>query len=286
MPMKRVPENQIVKGKSRPDSFYDYLTSRFLAKPLSPVFIALGIRNPNLVTVVSLMILVAASALLVMGKTGSVRGRVMIAFLIQLSFTLDCADGQIARVLKKTSLFGAWFDKYLDRLGEMMLYTAIGYAAWQTQGNSIYFFFGLFIGFSFTMYTLLFTLRDGAFYEDIKKNGFKKLDDTPEKTNPENGGRWEETGSSTEYATSNQKQGKKKKRGLVGRRLLKDSGIAGILPYLFFYLNIGTGERYFYPILFTLLNRYDIMLIIVSVLVFLRTSNVFLIQRKKLKKAS
>ncbi len=280
MSMKRVPENQIVKGKSRPDSFYDYLTSRFLAKPLSPVLIALGIKNPNAVTVVSFLILIAASVLLIMGKSGLVWGRVIIAFLIQLSFTLDCADGQIARVLGKTSLFGAWFDKYLDRLGEMMLYTAIGYATWQTKGNNIYFFFGLFIGFSFTMYTLLFTLRDGTFYEEIKKNGFKQPEDRQEKTNHENDGHQEVR------IASDQKQDKNKKSGLVGRRLLKNSGIAGILPYLFFYLNIGTGERYFYPILFTLLNKTDIMLIIVSVLVFLRTSNVFLIQRKKLKKAS
>ncbi len=279
MSIKRIPEDEIVKGKSRPDSFYDYLTSRFLAKPLSPILIALGMTNPNAVTVVSFCILFAGAALFVLGKTGTPEGRVAAALLIQLSFTLDCADGQIARVLKKTSLFGAWFDKYLDRIGEMLLYASIGYAVWVEKGSVMYLALGFFIGFSFTMYTLLFTLRDGIFYEEIKKNGLL----IQRKKSSEEQTKEDEKSANAEYTASKKKRGEKKHRPLVGRRLLNGRGVGGILPYLFFYLNIGIGERYFYPVLFTLLNKNGIMLFIVSVLVFLRTSNVFLIQRKKLK---
>ena len=39
----------------------------------------------------------------------------------------DTLDGELARLQKRTSLFGAFLDSSTDRLKEMMLYTSLGY---------------------------------------------------------------------------------------------------------------------------------------------------------------
>ena len=74
--------------------FWDILYGR----PSAVLFLVLfgGIRwiTPNLLTIASLLLKLGTCALLYWGDTGD---WIMGAILLQLSCTLDCADGQLAR---------------------------------------------------------------------------------------------------------------------------------------------------------------------------------------------
>lgn len=49
-------------------------------------------------------------------------------FVLQLGFTLDCCDGEIARIQNVANSFGAWIDSVLDRFKEFaMLASLMGY---------------------------------------------------------------------------------------------------------------------------------------------------------------
>ncbi len=261
--MSSISETQAFKKKSRPDSFYEYITSKYISKPLIPLFIKLGLRNPNSVTVISFLLLIAASALLLKPPQFHLMNRIIVVLLIEISFIFDASDGQLARILNKTSLFGAWLDVYLDRIGEMVLYTTIGYVTWKIHGHFIYLIIGLGTGFLFTYYTIIFSLKDSVVYEEIRNN-YGKLISTSERK-----------GKSHEQAKS---------KKIVGKRLLKNDLLLKTLNIAFFYLNMGLGERYLYPIFFILINRTDIMLLIVITLIFLRAGDKTLLLSQRLKK--
>lgn len=258
--MNMIDEKDLYRGVGRPESFYEFLTARFFSRPLVPLLIRLGIRSPNAVTLFSFFLVIVSAGSILFLQREYVANRIIIAGLIELSFILDCSDGQLARALNRSSLFGAWLDKYLDRVGEMLLYTSIGFVTWQESGNLLYLFFGLGIGFLFTYYTLLFSMKDSVFYEK------------PEKKNP----------------LSDPKEKEKKasqKKQLLGRRFLGKNHMSEIISIAFFYLNIGLGERYLYPIFFILINRTDIMLGIVFALIVLRAGNVTLILSRRIKRS-
>jgi phosphatidylglycerophosphate synthase len=82
--------------------------------------------TPNQVTVASFAIGVLAAAGFASGeRAGLVSG----AVLLQLAFTLDCVDGQLARYTRRFSAFGAWLDSILDRAKEYAAYAGLGIGA-------------------------------------------------------------------------------------------------------------------------------------------------------------
>jgi hypothetical protein len=88
--------------------------------------------TPNQVTTVSMLIgLVAAAAF----ATGERWGLVAGAVLLQVSFTTDCVDGQLARYTRQFSKLGAWLDSVFDRTKEYAVFAglAIGYSAAHTD---------------------------------------------------------------------------------------------------------------------------------------------------------
>jgi phosphatidylglycerophosphate synthase len=77
---------------------------------------------PNAVTIVSLAIgLLAAAAF----ATGQRAGLIAGAVLLQVAFTLDCVDGQLARYTRTFSAFGGWLDAILDRTKEYAVYAGL-----------------------------------------------------------------------------------------------------------------------------------------------------------------
>jgi len=259
--MTEIQKIHVHKRGRRPESFFEYIIARFLSKPLVPLLIKAGIRQPNVISVFSFIMILFSSALLLQLKPESLLNRIIIAVTIELSFILDCSDGQVARALNKTSMFGGWLDKYLDRIGEMVLYTAIGYITWMRSGYIIYFILGFSTGFLFTYYSLIWALKDSVFLEELRSNEY---DLKRYKINKEKG-------------TSTAKR-------MLGKRFLKKNTFTDILSAVFFFLNIGMGERYFYPILFIILDKLHLMLIIVSVLFFIRSMNVTFILMKHIYK--
>ncbi len=80
----------------------------------------------NQVTVVSLLVaLMAAASCLTATRAGFVAG----AILLQVSFVLDCVDGQVARYTVNFSPVGAWFDALFDRVKEYAVFAALAVAA-------------------------------------------------------------------------------------------------------------------------------------------------------------
>jgi phosphatidylglycerophosphate synthase len=78
--------------------------------------------TPNQVTSASMAVAVAAAlAFADGGRAWAVLG----AVLLQLSFTLDCVDGQLARYTRRFSAFGAWLDSVFDRGKEYVVFVGL-----------------------------------------------------------------------------------------------------------------------------------------------------------------
>jgi hypothetical protein len=82
--------------------------------------------TPNQVTLASLVIGVLAAAAFAAGERwGLVAG----AVLLQVAFTTDCVDGQLARYTRQFSKFGAWLDSMLDRTKEYLVFAGLAIGA-------------------------------------------------------------------------------------------------------------------------------------------------------------
>lgn len=88
--------------------------------------------SPNAVTLFSMAVALFAAAGFSWGtRTGLVIG----AILLQVSFTFDCVDGQLARFTGVSSSFGAWLDSVFDRTKEYLVYAALAYGFVRTGGD-------------------------------------------------------------------------------------------------------------------------------------------------------
>jgi len=67
--------------------------------------------SPNRLTLASLATALVACFLITMGEAANL---ITAAAAIQISYVLDCMDGQLARYRKVTSRFGAFADKWSD----------------------------------------------------------------------------------------------------------------------------------------------------------------------------
>ncbi len=253
--MVKVDEKKIHKEGRIPDSLFSYFTSQYVSRALVPLLIRLGIKNPNTVTMISFLLMISASVMLLLMDINTFLNRLVIAALIEISFIFDCADGQVARVLNKTSITGGWLDRYLDRIGEMALYSIIGWVSWFRYGSVLYFLAGILLGYMFTYYSLSYSIKDSIFLEVLVKEGEGEFIKPAEKS-----------------------------KKILGKRLLGRGKFVDILSKLFFFLNIGMGERYLYPIFFILIDRLDLMLIILTFLFTMRTINKNLMLFSRIKR--
>src|SRR4051812_10983331 len=82
--------------------------------------------TPNAVTTASLGLgLLAAAAF----ATGQRPGLIAGAVLLQVAFTADCVDGQLARYTGTFSPLGAWLDSMFDRAKEYAVYAGLALGA-------------------------------------------------------------------------------------------------------------------------------------------------------------
>lgn len=78
--------------------------------------------SPNMVTTLSGVV----STLGALACAGTSTSSVVWAFvLLQLGYTLDCSDGQLARALRRPSPFGAWLDVAIDFLSNVTIPVAL-----------------------------------------------------------------------------------------------------------------------------------------------------------------
>ena len=82
--------------------------------------------TPNQVTAVSFLIGILSAACF---ATGERWGLVAGAILLQVAFTTDCVDGQLARYTRTFSQLGAWLDATFDRAKEYIVFAGLAIGA-------------------------------------------------------------------------------------------------------------------------------------------------------------
>jgi phosphatidylglycerophosphate synthase len=103
----------------------DGFFTTFFVSPYSKYIARWAARRgitPNAVTITSAVIGVLAAAAF---ATGERWGQIAGAVLLQVSFTTDCVDGQLARYTQNFSKFGAWLDSTFDRAKEWAVYAGL-----------------------------------------------------------------------------------------------------------------------------------------------------------------
>jgi phosphatidylglycerophosphate synthase len=122
----------------------DILWNRFVARPLAAVLLVPLARTriaPNQVTFASLALFVLAAALLVL-MPGH-RGLIWAVCVAELSYVLDCADGQLARLRGTSSPVGAHLDFLMDELKAFVLVAATAVRLWRADGQLTWLLEGL-----------------------------------------------------------------------------------------------------------------------------------------------
>jgi phosphatidylglycerophosphate synthase len=109
----------------------DIIWNRLVARPLAAVLVVPLARTgitPNQVTFVTLPVFLAGAAVLALLPSWG--ALVAGAAIIEFSYVLDCADGQLARLKGTSSPVGAHLDFLMDELKAFALVAAIAVRLW------------------------------------------------------------------------------------------------------------------------------------------------------------
>jgi CDP-diacylglycerol--glycerol-3-phosphate 3-phosphatidyltransferase len=98
--------------------------------PVVKFLIKIGL-TPNAVTVIGLLLNIAVTAIFIEGAEKGHRGELSYigwaGAMVLFAGVFDMLDGQVARLGKMSSSFGALFDSVLDRYSELILFLGICY---------------------------------------------------------------------------------------------------------------------------------------------------------------
>ncbi|MFY9465196.1 MAG: CDP-alcohol phosphatidyltransferase family protein [Sediminibacterium sp.] len=98
--------------------------------PFVKFLIKIGL-TPNAVTVIGLLLNIAVTAIFIEGAEKGNRGELSYigwaGAMVLFAGVFDMLDGQVARLGKMSSSFGALFDSVLDRYSELVLFLGICY---------------------------------------------------------------------------------------------------------------------------------------------------------------
>lgn len=277
--MGKIPDRIVTKSGLKTESYYDYLISRYISPYFTVAFSRLEWLYPNQLTFISFFIIIVSGILtLNISLLDNIFYRIVIALIIQLSFILDCSDGQLARLTGRTSKLGGWLDKLLDRVGEFYIFSVFGIAAWHIYGNPLLVIFGVVTGYSLVAFTLAMNLSDSMKLENIKKikavRDLKKLELQDEEARDEERENGEIQGEGIQGENRNQPE----------KKSFRESRFSLVIQRVFFFLNFGIGERYLYLSFFMLIYRLDIMLYLSTFFTVLRFLSISYYVGNKLRK--
>jgi phosphatidylglycerophosphate synthase len=126
---------EVVEAYRRTKKPRDILWNRFVARPLAAVLLVPLARTrvtPNQVTLATLVVFVVGAAMLaVCPARGALIGSVAI---LELSYVLDCVDGQLARMKGTSSPVGAHLDFLMDEIKAFVLVAATAIRLWRGSG--------------------------------------------------------------------------------------------------------------------------------------------------------
>jgi phosphatidylglycerophosphate synthase len=123
---------------------HDILWNRFVARPLAAVLLVPLARTgvtPNQVTLATLVVFAAGAAITALAP--SYAGLVAGAAVIELSYVLDCVDGQLARLKGTSSPVGAHLDFLMDELKAFLLVGAVAVRLWLPERDDRWLLEGL-----------------------------------------------------------------------------------------------------------------------------------------------
>ena len=138
--------SDVVEAYRRTKKPRDILWNRFVARPLAAVLLVPLARTrvtPNQVTLLTLVVFVAGAAMLaVCPARGALVGSVAI---LELSYVLDCVDGQLARMKGTSSPVGAHLDFLMDEIKAFVILAACAVRLWLDAGrDDTYLLVGMF----------------------------------------------------------------------------------------------------------------------------------------------
>ena len=116
--------------KREHEGFVDKYFNRFVSKPLTRLFLKVGL-SANAVTILSLLIGLAAA---IAFAQGSYAAGIVGALLFQFSAVVDCCDGDVARLTFSESRFGAELDIVGDNVVHMAIFGGIAWGLYVEQG--------------------------------------------------------------------------------------------------------------------------------------------------------
>ena len=118
------------------DKDRDGPVSRYLNRPLSARLskrLAYTDLTPNQISLLAFGLSVIGAGLILIPYYWSLA---LGGLLAQAASILDGCDGEIARLKKQQSAYGAWFDAVLDRYSDALLLSALALHSWQTGAVS------------------------------------------------------------------------------------------------------------------------------------------------------
>jgi phosphatidylglycerophosphate synthase len=134
----------IVDAYRRTSKPNDIVWNRFVARPLAAAIIVPLARTritPNQVTLMTLPVFLGGAAMVALLPTwGALVGG---AAIIELSYVLDCADGQLARLKGTSSPVGAHLDFLMDEIKAFTLIAAVAIRLWLPAHDDRYLVEGL-----------------------------------------------------------------------------------------------------------------------------------------------
>ena len=133
--MQKLKHIRDVKPFQKPqDSIFSKLFTRKLSCVLTFAFLKVEPTvTPNRVSFFSFELAVLACVLFLYP---SYWVRILGVVLLQLSFALDCSDGEISRITNQSSKFGAWLDSVFDRFKEVLMLGSMTIAwYWRVQAS-------------------------------------------------------------------------------------------------------------------------------------------------------
>lgn len=123
---------QSIKAK---DGWWASIFSGPLANRLLEPIADIQAITPNHITIFSLFIGLVAAYFFAQGNHTSL---IIGAVLVQLSFVIDCMDGQLARYRQQFSNLGAWLDRISDRVKDFVYFFALAWGFFHQNSNVFY----------------------------------------------------------------------------------------------------------------------------------------------------
>jgi len=127
---------EIKKLQKRPDGIF----GSFMTRPVSHIFAFISYKlswTPNFVSFLSIVFCFIGVVILYLYPSDYPLV-LTAAAMWWIGGIFDAADGDLARFSGKGSQFGGWFDSFLDRIKEFMIFALLGYLMYKQYNNEIY----------------------------------------------------------------------------------------------------------------------------------------------------